>query len=371
MIFIRLVLAALAAALFAVAEASAHQVRLSYISVTEQEGEQRATITMSFIDLEVANGIDEDFDGAITWGEAKASLDRITTYVLARTSLDAGGACTLRRRAAQPIQQSGEGFLSLTFGVDCPDATAPVQVASRMFLEIDPTSRVLVSTRTASGDRTYVLGIEDTREASAPSPDAAPSPHNKPDGSLVSYFQEGVSHLFGGPDHMLFLLVLIIPAIYAGGGFRGVAIAALLPITGFTLGHALTLTAAASGLVRPPAQLVEILIAATILLTAIDNVRSFIPGPRSAVAFIFGLIHGFGFASALGALEVTGWQMGLALLGFNLGIEAGQAVLALAAAPLLFLVREPASRFHLMPLGLSVLAGAMAVFWIAERTGVI
>lgn len=370
---IRFLFAAMIAALFLVTEASAHQVSLSYISVTEQDGEQRAKVTMSFLDLEVANGIDQDFDSAITWGEAKASLDRITTYVLARTSLDAGGPCTLRRQAAQPIQQSGEGFLSLTFDVDCPDAKAPMRVASTIFLEIDPTSRMLVSTRNASGDRTYVLGIEDTRAA-----DAAPEGEVRAVGleankeeSLLSYFLEGVSHLFGGPDHMLFLLVLIIPAINAGGGFRGVAVAALLPITGFTVGHALTLTAAASGLVRPPAQLVEILIAVTILLTAIDNVRPYIPGPRSVVAFIFGLIHGFGFASALGALEVTGWQMGVALLGFNLGIEAGQALLVLAVAPLLFLIREPARRVHIMPLGLSVLASGIAIFWVVERTGVL
>ena len=370
MIIVRLLLVSIIAALFVSAPANAHQVSLSYISVANHSEGQTATVKMSFLDLEVANGIDEDFDGRITWGEAKSGLDRITTYVLARTTLEAGGPCTLRRQAAEPVQQNGEGYLSLSFAVECPDPAAVVQVASRIFLEIDPTSRILVSTQNAGGDRTYVLGLDNVRTSGSPSIDDSPAEEHG-DGSLLSYFLEGISHLFGGPDHMLFLLVLIIPAIYAGGGLKGVALSALLPITGFTLGHAITLTSAASGLIRPPEQLVEILIAVTILLTAIDNVRRFIPGPRSIVAFVFGLIHGFGFASALGALEVTGWQMGVALLGFNLGIEAGQAVLALAVAPLLFLVRKPAKRFHLMPLGLSVVAGAMAIFWVAERTGLV
>ena len=368
---IRFLLAAIVSTLLFAGPAYAHQVSLSYITVAEDAGVQTATIKVSFLDLEVANGIDANFDSKITWGETKAGLEKVTTYVLSRTSLTAGGPCTLTRQSAAPVQQSGEGYLSLTFGVDCPDPKALIQVASKIFLEIDPTSRVLVSSRNSGGDRTYVLGIDDEREAEAAAARGSQVAVENNEGSLLSYFQEGISHLFGGPDHMLFLLVLIIPAIYAGGGLKGVAIAALLPITGFTLGHALTLTSAASGLIRPPAQLVEILIAITILLTAIDNVRHFIPGPRSVVAFMFGLIHGFGFASALGALEVTGWQMGVALLGFNLGIEAGQAVLALAVAPLLFFIRKPAKRFHLMPLGISALAGAMAILWIAERTGLI
>jgi hypothetical protein len=366
---IRFLLSAILGLLLFAPPAYAHQVSLSYINVRPVDGGHQATLKLSFLDLEVASGIDQDLDGKITWGEARTTLDRITTYVLARTVMTAGGACTLRRESAAPIREQGEGYLSLTFDVDCPDPAATVQVSSSVFLDIDPTSRVFVSSEGPDGARTFVLGIDDERgsETSASSVGQSVEAH---DSSLLSYFLEGISHLFGGPDHMLFLLVLIVPAIYAGGGLKGVAIAALLPITGFTLGHALTLTSAASGLVSPPAQLVEILIAVTILLTAIDNVRRFIPGPRSAVAFLFGLIHGFGFASALGSLEVAGWQMAAALLGFNLGIEAGQAVLALAIAPLLFVVRKPARQFHLMPLGLSALAGAMALFWIAERTGV-
>jgi hypothetical protein len=353
-------------------EASAHQTRLSYVSVEDEAGTIAANVKISFLDLEVSAGIDQDFDGRITWGEAKAAIPRVAAYVQSHTAMSAGGPCVLRQISAAPEMLNGEGYLDLGFGVMCPGKGAAVQVASTMFLEIDPTSRVLVSSRTGGEAQSYVLGIGDKRaaEAALGAQTAAQSTAKAP-ASLLSYFEEGVSHLFGGPDHMLFLLVLVIPAIYAGNGIRSVAIAVLLPVTGFTLGHALTLTSAASGLIRPPAQIVEILIAVTILLTAIDNIRAFIPGPRSVVAFAFGLIHGFGFASALGALEVSGWQMAVALLGFNLGIEAGQAMLALAVAPALYVVREPARRLHVLPTGVSVLAGLMAVFWIVQRAGLV
>ena len=357
--------------LAAAAPAHAHQVGLTYISVADTNGQQTAVFKLAFRDLEVASGIDHDMDGKITWGEAKASLESVATYVATRTSIDAGGPCTLTRQSAEPMRINGEGYLSLTFGLACPDfATAPA-VQRTVFLEVDPTSKILVNVQSVQGVRTFVLGSSEAARPVVPAEVEQKAPSDAHDGSLISYFLEGVSHLFGGPDHMLFLLVLIIPAVFAGGGLKGVAIAVLLPITGFTLGHALTLTSAASGLVRPPAQLVEILIAVTILLTAADNVRRFIPGPRSGVAFLFGLIHGFGFASALGALDLDGWSMAAALLGFNLGIEAGQAVLALAVAPILYLVRDPARRLYILPLGVSILAGAMAIFWIAERTGLV
>jgi hypothetical protein len=345
--------------------ALAHQMTLSYVNVAGTAGKMTANIKAPLLDLELAVGVDDNLDGQITWGEAKKNLDRIAAYVLGKTSLSAGGACTLTRKSAEPLSQSGEGYISIKVDVACPDMRAPVRVASSIFLEIDPTSRVLVSSALGPDSRTYVLGMKDQAGGRISAAAAAP------DNAFLSYIVEGIRHLFGGPDHMLFLLVLIIPAIYAGNSLRSVAIAVLLPITGFTLGHALTLTSAASGLIRPPAQIVESLIAVTILLTAIDNIRSFIPGPRSVIAFTFGLIHGFGFASALGALDLSGWQMAGALLGFNIGIETGQAVLALAVAPLLFLIRKPARRYHLMPLGVSIAAGLMALFWIAQRTGVI
>jgi hypothetical protein len=356
--------AILVAATFS-APAAAHQMTLSYINVSTQNGKTSAELKAPFLDLEVALGLDQNFDGVITWGEARRNLDHIAAYVLKHTTLSAGGECTLTRRSAKPVEQSGEGYISIGVDVDCPDAKAPIAIASSIFLEVDPNARVLVSARDDKEARTYVLGLKDQAGG------VVTKPVVQQQNGILTYIEEGVGHLFGGPDHMLFLLVLIIPAICAGSNFRAVAFAVLLPITGFTLGHALTLTSAASGLIRPPARIVESLIAVTILLTAIDNIKPFIPGPRSGIAFMFGLIHGFGFASALGALDLSGWQMASALLGFNIGIETGQAVLALAVCPLLFLVRKPAGRLRIMPAGVSVAAGVMALFWIGQRTGLI
>ena len=154
-------------------------------------------------------------------------------------------------------------------------------------------------------------------------PAASPGPSS-------SYFRSGVEHLMGGPDHLVFLLALMLPAVCVAGGAGRAALGVLTAVTGFTLAHALTLTAATTELLRPPTDLINMLIALSIVITAADNVRPFIPAPRAAVAAFFGIIHGFGFASALGALQLTGAGLAVALVGFNLGIEAAQVGVVLA-----------------------------------------
>jgi hypothetical protein len=109
--------------------------------------------------------------------------------------------------------------------------------------------------------------------------------------------------------------------------------------------------------------LVEALIALSIVLTAADNVRPFIPAPRAAVAALFGTVHGFGFASALGTLQLTGAGLATALLGFNLGIEAAQVGVVLVAMPALYVL----GRGRLLLWGGSAAAAAIGSWWLCTR----
>ena len=139
----------------------------------------------------------------------------------------------------------------------------------------------------------------------------------------------------------------------------------LTAVTGFTLAHALTLTASATELLRPPSGLVEALVALSIVITAADNVRPFIPAPRAAVAALFGTIHGFGFASALGSLQLTGVGLATALVGFNLGIEAAQVAVVLIVMPALYVLGNG----RLLLWGGSAAAGAVGSWWLWIRPG--
>jgi HupE / UreJ protein len=153
--------------------------------------------------------------------------------------------------------------------------------------------------------------------------------------TFASYFGIGVDHVLLGFDHILFIIALILP----GGSL--ISIAAM--VTAFTLAHSLTLALSALNIVTPPAAIVEPVIALSIAYVAFENVAlKGAPSRRWAVSFVFGLVHGFGFAGALAQVGLPTAGLVSALLGFNLGVEAGQLLVVALLLPLiLWLQRFP------------------------------
>jgi hypothetical protein len=157
----------------------------------------------------------------------------------------------------------------------------------------------------------------------------------------------GVEHIWMGFDHVMFLVALLLPAVLRreGGQWAGIdrfgpALMNVLKIvTAFTIAHSVTLSLAALGHVRLPERLVEVAIAGSIAFAAADILYPLFRGRVWLAVFGFGLFHGFGFAGALSEMGVLGEHLGLALFGFNLGVEIGQIVIVAILFPLLFLVR--------------------------------
>lgn len=336
--------------------ASAHETTRSYVRLDRAGAEVDLRIRVAFRDIEVAVWIDEDLDGAITWAEVQRRMGPISDYLLAGFTLDAGGACKLGQTTADVSNSGGIAYLDVYFRGTCPDATLPLQARSRLFTEIDPDHRMFLSA--------MVDGARTTTLLSAASPSVTLSGDSgNPWISLWTYFLAGIEHLLGGTDHLAFLLVLILPAVCNGLNRRDAVRGVVAAVTGFTIAHALTLTAVLTNLLRPPSGMIEALIALTIIVTAVDNVRPFIPAPRAAIAAAFGIIHGCGFATALGSLDLDGVSFAVALLGFNLGIEAAQVGLVLLTMPLLYTFG--AARRTLW-LG-SAVAGLAGLWWLWLR----
>jgi hypothetical protein len=191
-------------------------------------------------------------------------------------------------------------------------------------------------------------------------------------GVFASYFRLGVDHILQGIDHLLFVFVLLLLI----RNWRRL----LGAVTAFTVAHSLSLAAASLGWIIIPIAPVEAVIALSIAVLAAEVLRP--PGSKPSlterapwvVAFAFGLLHGLGFASALLEIGLPEGDVPLALLAFNLGVEAGQilflaVVLTLGAA----IARiYPAGRRHVMPgsPGLRTAAyaiGTLAAFWVFER----
>lgn len=191
-------------------------------------------------------------------------------------------------------------------------------------------------------------------------------------GVFVSHVRMGAGHLFGGLDHLLFLSGLV---ALLGGGRR-----LLVAVTAFTAGHSVTLALAALGFVRAPAAFVEVAIAATLVwLAALLTRRAECADDRVGVArrpfalpFAFGLLHGLGFASALGELGIPPREIPLALGGFNVGIELGQLALVAALLLLATILRRLVNASSTRVIRWTALApayaiGSLGIFWCLDR----
>jgi hypothetical protein len=173
------------------------------------------------------------------------------------------------------------------------------------------------------------------------------------------FFVLGVEHILTGYDHMLFLVALLL-----GGG-------RLLPllkiVTAFTIAHSATLAVSVLGAATVPSYLVEAIIAASIVWVALENLVSRrAVSRRWVVAFAFGLVHGLGFAGALGALELPRAGLAAALALFNLGVEAGQMVVISALLPLLAWSRQRGWE-PVVVRAASVVLVVLGLVWAVER----
>ena len=141
----------------------------------------------------------------------------------------------------------------------------------------------------------------------------------------------------------------------------------LQTVTAFTLAHSVTLSLAALGIVRTSPRVVEPLIALSVGVAALNNLRPFFLDRSWMVAFGFGLIHGFGFASALQEMDLAGASLAWPLVGFNLGVEAGQAVVVLLFVPAAFWLRDTrVYQLGAMRFGSGAIL-LIAAFWFVQR----
>ena len=184
-----------------------------------------------------------------------------------------------------------------------------------------------------------------------------------------TFVASGVEHILIGPDHILFLIGLLL----LGGSARRLA----LIVTAFTIGHSITLSLAALDLVAPSSQFIEPLIALTIVVVGADNLlvlrnaNSAAKGATDIRAWLaagFGLIHGFGFAYVLKEFGLPQAALGWSLFAFNLGVEFGQLLIVAVVAGALFAVRrQSAAAAHWVAIAGSCAVILAGLYWFVER----
>jgi hypothetical protein len=371
-IIVRLALVMAAPWLFAAA-ASAHSASNSYLQARVTGADVAVQWSIALRDLDYAVGLDSNGDGNISWGEVRQRFTEIDAYALSRLSLDADGTTCHFGPVDHLADELGDGgYAVLRFTASCPAIPRRLGIHYSLLFELDPLHRGL-TTVSIAGVPHLVAFSPDNRVAGF---DVAPDYLE----TIATFFAAGINHLLSGIDHLLFVTMLLVPAMYrrhaAADGetelepvqrFGEAFIETVKVLSAFTLAHATTLTLSVLHIVDIPQRLSETGIALTIFVTAIDNIWPIITIRRWQLAFFFGLVHGLGFANALGPLQLTALSLAAALVSFNLGLEAAQVIVAVIVLPFGFVVRNTWLYPHrLLPL-VSGAVAIVALAWFSDR----
>jgi hypothetical protein len=362
---------ALLAALLILASGTAwaHKPSDSYLALRIEGANVSGQWDIALRDLDFAIGLDANGDGEITWGEVKAKHADIAAYALARLKLRSDGADCPAHATEHLVDDHSDGaYAVLRFAAVCPSEISTLEISYSLFADLDPQHRGLLRLEHGPATRTAIFGPERPTQAFTLAEISALS-------QFLDYGREGVWHIWIGFDHILFLLSLLLPAVLTleSGRWRGVP--AFRPafmdvfkiVTSFTVAHSITLSLATLGVVSIPSRVAESAIALSVVLAALNNLFPLVLGRRWVVAFAFGLIHGFGFASVLKDLGLPEGALILALVGFNLGVEVGQLAIVSVFLPLAFWLRSRWVYRRLIFVAGSWLIVLIAAIWLVER----
>ena len=362
---------AMAWLLLAAGAALAHKSSDSYLAVQVQGDQVSVQWDIALRDIQFAIGLDANGDDQITWGELRQKERELQAWAGSRLSLQRGGSCTLGQASLQVDEHTDGGYAVLAWRGRCPQQHGAFSLQYSLLFDLDAQHRGLLKLDLDGATHSAVLGPQSgvMQFAEATTVGA----------QFLQYLWQGVWHIWIGFDHILFLLALLLPAVLLrrrrggqGDGVRGVSrfkdasMSVLAVVTAFTLAHSITLSLAALQIISLPSRLVESAIAASVVFAAANNLVPMVQG-RWLMAFFFGLIHGFGFASVLTELGLPTGALAVSLVGFNLGVELGQLAIVVVFLPLAFVLRHTPFYQRGVLLGGSWAALLVALAWFVER----
>jgi hypothetical protein len=349
--------------------AYAHKPSDSYLSLQVNGDRIEGQWDIALRDLDFVLGLDANGNGAITWDEVRHKHADIAAYALSRLDLSSEGKVCPLKAVQHLIDSHTDGtYEVLRFSASCAGPIRALKVAYSLFLDVDPQHRGLLNL--ASGDRS-TTGVFSPERSTQTLVLAEPDKMRE----FGEYLRNGIWHIWIGFDHILFLISLLLPAVLElqegkwrpAARFKDALLDVLKIVTAFTLAHSLTLTLATLQVISLPSRWVESAIALSVIVAALNNLFPVVRGRRWIAAFLFGLIHGFGFASVLTDLGLPNGVLVVALVGFNLGVEIGQLTIVTLFLPLAYLMRSSWFYRRIAFAGGSTLILLLASIWLIER----
>ncbi len=332
--------------------ASAHEATIAEIRV--DAGSANMRVELDVVDVDFVLGLRDSGRPELLVADIRRAAPEIERYVLDRVSVD---GCVLAPQDPEPGLRNGfSPAVVIGFAVQCATEPGDRVIRSRLFAEL-PGYRTLVAVSSPDGVQSYPV-IDGMVTVSEAGQDRT--------SSFALFVTEGFHHIFAGFDHLLFLFLLVLPVVRSGS-FRGSVVRVAGIVTAFTVAHSITLALSSFGYLSLPANIVEPIIAGSIVVAAILNIVVGKDRILWPVAYLFGLIHGFGFAGAFAELADGSALRWTDLFGFNLGVEIGQLAVTIGALVLLSLVsRIQGAERLLVPTG-SLVVGTVGALWFAER----
>lgn len=358
----------------------AHSSSNSYLSLTADRDSLVLRADVALRDIDLQFDLDLDGDGRVLWSEVQARSRDLLAWLSDGLRLQRSGqACALQPGDLLASDYADGPYLSAVFTVACPGvsesgpALAGLRLRYGLLFDQDALHRGLLRIDLPALQSSLVFS-PDRPEADLPS--EVPGLW----AVLTQYVREGVWHIWIGADHIAFLLSLLLLAPLRASSqpvtqwpglqrFRPAAVEVFTVVTAFTVAHSITLCLAVLEIVSLPSLWVEVAIAGSVVIAALNNLLGGASLRRWPLAFGFGLIHGFGFASVLLDLGLPAGDLALALAAFNVGVELGQLAIVAVFFVVAWWVRHfPFYRWFFVVAG-SLCIAAAGLAWTLMRLG--
>lgn len=353
----------------------AHSSSTSYITIYADAGTPPALrLDLPLRDLALRFDLDQDRDGAIRWPEVKSQLGSMTSWINDGLKIEQSAAlCRLVEPDWAAATYGEEYHLSLVAQIRCPADTGmkALSLSYTLFFDQDALHRGLMKASFDGITISAIISPDRPAHLLDPSTTGVAA-------ALGNYLIEGVWHIWIGADHILFLICLLLPCVFLRTpatlgqwrpqqNIKSALTNVVAVVTAFTLAHSITLGLTVLTIITPPDGLVEPIIAASVIFAALGNLTKTLIHLRWQIALVFGLIHGFGFASVLADLGLPSDQLTAALLGFNIGVELGQLAIVTVFFPIAWKLRAtPFYRWGFVFMG-SIVIAMIALYWLVDR----
>ena len=318
-------------------------------------------MTLAVKDAAQLTELDENRDGTVTPVEFARSRRQLEAAVAKEVVIAADGKVAKDKSISSRLDENNNVDVRLDFGAT---AFSSLEIQSKLIASLPLGHREYLQILNSTGQTLFERLLSATTDRAT-----MQVPHTDANTvaleavrSFANFLSLGVKHILTGYDHLLFLFGLL---LVARGFFSSLGI-----ITSFTIAHSITLAVATLQFVQIPSRIVEPLIAASIVFVGIENLlRGNIPKARRMVPFGFGLIHGFGFASALREAGIGSGTGGivLPLFSFNLGVELGQIMVAALMLPIIWKLRENPMFIARWAPVCSAAVVLLGSFWFVQR----